>query len=80
MKRKQHQRDLGLTSRTIRRATTKNAILKAIAQDEDGVESVLETQEEMVTAMAASKLPLTTAMCGNTFYHALLFTGFWISS
>ena len=34
MKREQQQRDLGLASRTIRGATTKNAVLKAIAHDQ----------------------------------------------
>ena len=56
MKREQQQRDLGLASRTIRGAITKNAVLKAIAQDEEGVDRVPETQEEMVPAMAASNL------------------------
>ena len=49
MKREQQQRELGLASRTIRGATNKN-------KDEDGVERVLDTQEEMVPAIAASNL------------------------
>ena len=53
MKREQLQRDLGLASRTIRGATNKNAVLKAIAPDAEGVDQVLETQEEMVPAMVA---------------------------
>ena len=56
MKREQQQRDLGLASRTIKGAANKNAVLKVIATDEDGMERVLETQEEMVPAMAASNL------------------------
>ena len=56
MKREQQQRDLGLASRTIRGATNKNVVLKAIATDEDGVEHVFDTQEEMVPAMAESNL------------------------
>ena len=56
MKREQQQRDLGLASRIIRRATKKNAVLKAIAPDEEGLEWVLEEQDEMVPAMAASNL------------------------
>ena len=56
MKREQQQRDLGLASRTIRGAINKNAVLKAIATDADGTEHVLETQEEMVLAMAESNL------------------------
>ena len=56
MKREQQQRDLGLASRTIRGAINKNAVLKVIAQDDEGVKRVLETQEEMVPAMAASNL------------------------
>ena len=54
MKREQQQRDLNLASRTIRGVITKNAVLKAIAQDDEGVKRVLETKEEMVPAMAAS--------------------------
>ena len=56
MKREQQQRDLGLASRTIRGAINKNAVLKAIAIDDDGTEHVLETQEEMVPAMAEFNL------------------------
>ena len=56
MKREQQQQDLGLASRTIGGAINKNAVLKAIATDNDGVEHVLETQKEMVPAMAESNL------------------------
>ena len=56
MKREQQQRDLGLVSQTIRGAVNKNAVLKAISTDDDGAEHVLETQEEMVPAMAESNL------------------------
>ena len=56
MKREQQQRDLRLASRTIRGAINKNAVLKAIATDDDGAEHVLETQDEMVSAMAESNL------------------------
>ena len=56
MKREQHQQDLGLASKTIRGAKYKNAVLKDIASDVEGVDRVLETQEEMVSAMAASNL------------------------
>ena len=67
MKRKQHQRDLGLASRTIRGATVKSAVLKAIATDEKGVDHVLETQEEMVLAMAASNLARQQQCVGTPF-------------
>ena len=56
MKREQYQRDLGLASRTIRQSTNKYLVLKAIAPDEDGTDQILETQEEMVPAMAQSNL------------------------
>ena len=56
MKREQQQRDLRLVSRTIRGAISKNAVLKAIATDEDGAEHVLKSQEDMVPAMAESNL------------------------
>ena len=56
MKWEHHQRDLCLASRTIREATNKNAVLKAIALYAKGVDRVLETQEEMIPAMAASNL------------------------
>ena len=56
MKRKKQQRDLGLASITIRGANNENAVLKAIAQDDEGVERVLETQEKMIPAMTASNL------------------------
>ena len=55
-KRDQQQWDLGLASRTIRGAINKYAVLKAIALDIDGVDQVLETQEEMIPAMATSNL------------------------
>ena len=56
MKREQYQRDLGLASRTIRQSTNKYSVLKAIAPDEDRTDQILETQEEMVPAMARSNL------------------------
>ena len=56
MKREQKKHDLGLASQTIRDATNKNDVLKTIATDDDDVEHVLETQEEMIPAMASSNL------------------------
>ena len=56
MKREQQQQDLGLASSTIRGAINKNAVLKVIATGDDGTEHVLETQEEIVLAMAESNL------------------------
>ena len=56
MKWEQQQRNLGLASQTKRGANNKNAVLKAIALDAKGMDRVLETQEEIVPAMAASNL------------------------
>ena len=56
MKTEQQQRDLGLASRTRRGANNKTAVLKAIAPDVEGVDQVLETQEEMVPPMTALNL------------------------
>ena len=67
MKREQQQRDFGWASRTIRGAITKNAVLNAIALDDDGVEKVLETQEKMVPAMSASKKARQQQCVGTPF-------------
>ena len=56
IKREKQQHDDGLAAKAIGARNNKSAVLMATAPNEDGIETELHTQDEMVKAMTTSNL------------------------